>query len=178
MKILIDELTGEPLVIRKSAPVSAFGGGAALLEPVELEIEIYKSDHGVHTGGTVKTVAELVCSRCLGPFRFPVAAEHSLLYRDAGARSEEENLRLGRNDLDVVFYSEPVINLYDDIRQTIQLALPFKPVCRPGCGGLCPRCGENLNQKKCGCEVIPSSSRFGKLKQLLEKERNSENGKS
>ena len=31
------------------------------------------------------------------------------------------------------------------LRDTVVLDLPFTPLCRPDCAGLCPDCGANLN---------------------------------
>ena len=39
--------------------------------------------------------------------------------------------------------------------QNIMLALPARALCRPGCAGLCPSCGQNLNLGPCGCQPEP-----------------------
>ena len=46
---------------------------------------------------------------------------------------------------------EPAIVLDPDIREEIILDYPIKPLCRPDCKGLCPKCGKNLNEGGCSC---------------------------
>jgi uncharacterized protein len=43
--------------------------------------------------------------------------------------------------------------LYADdlLRQYLLLELPMAPVCREDCKGLCPTCGQNLNEASCDC---------------------------
>lgn len=38
------------------------------------------------------------------------------------------------------------------MREQVLLALPMSAVCREDCKGLCAQCGQNLNEKQCGCE--------------------------
>jgi len=59
-----------------------------------------------------------------------------------------------------------VIDVSEDVRQTLLLALPFKRVCREQCKGLCPHCGKNLNEAPCGCTESTDDSRWEKLKDL------------
>ncbi len=171
MKILIDELTEEPLNIAEDIAPEAFGGDIVLLEPVKINMTVSKSGFKVTVSGTVSAVAELECSRCLEKFPFGMQAEHLLVYIPADRFSDEENARLGKDDLSLIFYGEPVINLSDDVRQTIRLSIPLKPVCSSGCRGLCPGCGADLNKEDCGCGDIRVNAQFEKLKQLLETER-------
>lgn len=166
MKILIDDLTSEPLRIRRDIPSDAYAGEFVLIEPAGIDIEVVKSGRKVFTGGSVRTRVQLACSRCLAKFAFEVEAEHFLEYRPREDRCGEENIRLKKDELAVAYYSEPVINLYDDIRQTIHLAIPFKPVCSEDCGGLCPSCGKDLNEGDCGCRDLRVNPVFEKLREL------------
>ena len=55
-----------------------------------------------------------------------------------------------------VFYrykneAEQPIDLTEDIREDILLALPQVFLCKEDCLGLCPKCGQNLNSGPCGC---------------------------
>ena len=43
------------------------------------------------------------------------------------------------------------VDLTDDMREDILLALPINFICASSCSGLCPRCGTNLNTGKCSC---------------------------
>lgn len=44
-----------------------------------------------------------------------------------------------------------MLDINPDIREEIILDSPVKPLCSPGCKGLCPKCGGNLNEGGCSC---------------------------
>lgn len=46
--------------------------------------------------------------------------------------------------------SQPSIDVVEELRQVLVLAAPQRSLCRPNCKGLCPRCGENLNEETSG----------------------------
>ncbi|MEW6075505.1 MAG: DUF177 domain-containing protein [Candidatus Omnitrophota bacterium] len=48
---------------------------------------------------------------------------------------------------------EQEINMDKDIREYIMLEYPIKTLCKPGCKGLCPQCGKNLNEGGCSCAI-------------------------
>ena len=43
------------------------------------------------------------------------------------------------------------------------------PLCADDCQGLCAQCGRNLNEGDCDCVRDETDSRWGPLKELLEK---------
>jgi len=43
------------------------------------------------------------------------------------------------------------LDLTEDFREDTILAFPTHPVCAETCRGLCPRCGEDLNERECRC---------------------------
>ncbi len=45
-----------------------------------------------------------------------------------------------------------LIDLTNDVREDILLALPPYWICSENCKGLCFKCGTNLNKSKCKCE--------------------------
>lgn len=59
-------------------------------------------------------------------------------------REFELNLPVDRNT--------KLIDISKDIREEILLSYPLKPLCKEDCLGLCPKCGQNLNEKKCSCK--------------------------
>jgi uncharacterized protein len=54
------------------------------------------------------------------------------------------------------------------IREYALLEVPINPVCKVDCKGLCPVCGENLNQADCGHKDLNEESPFSALKDLLD----------
>ncbi|MBO4620621.1 MAG: DUF177 domain-containing protein [Victivallales bacterium] len=44
------------------------------------------------------------------------------------------------------------VDLTDDLREDILMALPQQFLCSEECKGLCPNCGKNLNHGSCDCD--------------------------
>jgi uncharacterized metal-binding protein YceD (DUF177 family) len=76
---------------------------------------------------------ELVCGRCLELYHRPYDGHFNLCYDVKG---------------------KVALEVTDDIRQEILLSYPVIFLCKEGCLGLCPRCGENRNLGNCGCEGV------------------------
>lgn len=93
--------------------------------------------------GDIKGGFTLCCSRCLNPYhqRFDQPLEQTF-----------------SKDL-------PRIDVGEEIRQAVVLALPIKPLCQENCKGFCPSCGTNLNIKACDCKT-QTPGLFDKLKDL------------
>ena len=61
------------------------------------------------------------------------------------------------------------INLGPLVREYMLLAKPINPVCKPECKGLCPICGENLNESNCNHSDDSIDSRFETLRELVDR---------
>jgi uncharacterized protein len=51
-------------------------------------------------------------------------------------------------------------------RDALALAVPDQIVCRPDCAGLCPECGENLNENPGHAHAPPPDKRWAALQDL------------
>jgi uncharacterized protein len=51
--------------------------------------------------------------------------------------------------------SEQFVDITEDIRSEIILDYPVKFLCKVDCQGLCPKCGKDLNEGKCNCQMKP-----------------------
>lgn len=78
---------------------------------------------------------EGACMRCLDP------AERSISF-DA----REVDQPGGGEDLSSPYLDGGDLDLHSWARDALALALPVQIVCRDECRGLCPVCGENLNE--------------------------------
>ena len=45
-------------------------------------------------------------------------------------------------------------------RDAVLLHLPLAPLCRDDCAGLCPSCGNDLNQSTCDCDMTIPDPRW------------------
>jgi len=93
---------------------------------------------GILVSGTISGSAEGECVRCLEPLGQPVEADLQELYVYPGRTPEGEDEDELRELQDELIDLEPV--LYDSLVP----ALPFQPVCRDDCPGLCSECGARL----------------------------------
>jgi uncharacterized protein len=71
--------------------------------------------------------------------------------------------------LGMVYHDGQIIDLTDEVRQSLLVEIPWHPQCRDDCRGLCPRCGANRNVTECGCDLEPRDSRWDALRELKER---------
>lgn len=119
--------------------------------------------------GTVTFTADLTCSRCAEPYPFANPSPFTVRFRPRPEASVEEEVEITEEEeLDVEFYSEPVIPLRELALEQVQLSLPMKPLCDESCLGLCPTCGVNRTREKCSCNETAGDERWGALAVLRE----------
>lgn len=109
-------------------------------EPVVMELLLEGVVEGVYVTGPVAGTWRLSCARCLRPLEQDFRVEVSELFaRDPDEEADEYAVGDARIDL------EPMV------RDAVVLAMPFSPLCRPDCLGLCERCGGDRNLGECSC---------------------------
>ena len=151
----------------KPEEVEGEGDAYRIVAPVDLAFEIHKDKDKFRLVGTVTTELELACSRCLDPFRLPVAAPFDLRYLPLSAVSTDVEREVDDEDLETSYYENDAIDLNELLREQFYLALPMKPLCQDDCRGLCPQCGTNLNTGSCDCAPVWEDPRLAPLKNLL-----------
>ena len=120
---------------------------------------IGRTPQGLIVQGNFTAQLQLECVRCLAPFDFALGWEMTELYAFKKKSISESGLLLPE---------DMHIDLTPLIREYALLEVPIKPVCKPTCKGLCPVCGEDLNQVDCGHHQRSEESPFAVLKDLLE----------
>ncbi len=53
------------------------------------------------------------------------------------------------------------------VDEELYLNTPLQVICSEDCKGLCMKCGANLNEGDCGCEIEPKASPFDVLDSML-----------
>lgn len=102
---------------------------------LELAVRLESVVEGVLASGTARARVEGECVRCLEPIGQELEVEFQELFAYPDREIEDDEVgRLEDDELDL----EPLI------RDAVVLALPYQPVCREDCPGLCPRCGASL----------------------------------
>jgi len=96
--------------------------------PVHVEAFVTNAEDEVYVSAKIKGKMVQECARCLASFGVPLSMKLDFSYPVNGPKE---------------------IILDGDMRQEIMLTYPIKPLCVEGCKGLCPLCGQNLNEGKC-----------------------------
>lgn len=108
------------------------------------------------------------CDRCLAEVRQRVEAPINLFYQVStdtrGAIDDNDG------DMRTLHPEQDTIELDDEVRQALLLAVPLKVLCGDDCAGICAGCGANLNIEKCRCEEPPVDPRWAKLADLYKKD--------
>lgn len=136
-------------------------------EPLEIYCSLSKSDDLVVAKGWVMGKMLLSCDRCLKGFENPYKSFFEVHYRPHSAavpESESQDAFFQAEEIATVYFEGDLLDIADQIRQTILLSVPMRVLCRENCKGLCAACGQDLNAKSCGCAEPPVDSRWGALK--------------
>ena len=133
--------------------------------PLDLDLRVESVSEGVLVTGSLSAPITGECSRCLTPFseRIQVALTELFAYPDTLTEATTEEDEVGRVDGDIVDLEQPIID-------AVGLELPFSPVCRPDCPGLCPRCGVPLATAEAGHHHDEIDPRWAKLTAMLRPE--------
>lgn len=119
----------------------------------------------IRVQGHVTVEMRADCDRCLEPAPLPLDADFELYYRPVDTAFQEEKA-LDAGEAEMGFYEGDGIELNDVLREYVLLALPMQRLCSEDCKGICPVCGQNRNQKECGCRMEPVDDRWAALKQF------------
>ena len=109
---------------------------------VELDLRLEAVMEGVLVSGTVRTRAVGECVRCLGEVveDVDVSLTELYVYPERAAVAVED----GDDEEDVRELEGDLVDLEPALRDAVVTALPFRPLCRPDCPGLCSQCGARL----------------------------------
>ncbi|MBN1204639.1 MAG: DUF177 domain-containing protein [Myxococcaceae bacterium] len=150
--------------------------GFRATRPSTLHASLRKVSGGVLLQGEFTAHVAAPCKRCLVDVAMDVPVSFTLnlvpeaLARGEDVGGEESGAEQGETagsfeleDADEELFDGKTIDLDPIVREQVLLALPMNAVCREDCKGLCAQCGQNLNEKKCGCETKVIDPRLAPL---------------
>lgn len=120
----------------------------------------------IRVQGNLNVTVEATCDRCLEPLSFPIENHFDLVYMPATEASGRAVDEIDQGGIEVGYYEGSGLPLNDVLLEVVLLALPMRLVCDEACKGICPFCGENRNQRECGCQAETADDRWNKLKAL------------
>ena len=135
IKINTNHIGDLPLVVNgtEDSSILELDGEAGLTVNGKIYYDLLATMTGMDllVTGTAKLSVTAECGKCLEPFPMELAVKDVChLYEKAEGQE---------------------IDVADDIREDLLLALPLVFKCSPGCKGICTGCGANLNTEKCSC---------------------------
>jgi uncharacterized protein len=97
---------------------------------------------GVLVTGVVRGTAVGECVRCLEPLseELTVRVQELFLYPERARAAED----MGDDEDEQYVLEEDLADIEPAVRDSVVTALPFQPLCRPDCPGLCSECGARL----------------------------------
>jgi uncharacterized protein len=104
---------------------------------LELDLRLESVLEGVLVSGQARGPLAGQCVRCLDDLdaQIEVDLQELFVYPERAEQDDDDELREIEDER---------IDLEPALRDAVVLALPFQPVCRPDCPGLCPQCGQRL----------------------------------
>ncbi|MGV3621569.1 MAG: YceD family protein [Archangium sp.] len=179
MLVKIEEIQNSELkrneAIKPDVLKEALTEGFALVSATPLQASFKKLSGRVFVKGSFKAELTCECKRCTTLVPVPLNVDFSLRMipeppkprEDAaddasprkGRRKEQKKEDDGLSDIASSFELDEIdaepfdgktIDLDPVVREQVLLALPVSVVCREDCKGLCPTCGQDLNEQDCG----------------------------
>ena len=134
--------------------------------PLHGEVKIKEAGRSVLITGKVETTLRLQCIRCLKEFSFPLSSAFELILHPLKEAPSEEEIELASDEMESSFFEGGEIHLSEIACEQIFLEIPYQPICREDCKGLCSICGKDLNLSSCECVKEEFTSGFSVLQKL------------
>ncbi|MEJ5226201.1 MAG: DUF177 domain-containing protein [Anaerolineales bacterium] len=122
-------------------------------------IKVTRTPQGLLTQGNFRGSLPLECVRCLNDYEQFLSWEFTELFAFTNDNITDSGLLMPEDGF---------IDFEDIVREYGILEIPISPICTSECKGLCPVCGENLNEVDCGHRKPDIDSPFSALKDLIE----------
>lgn len=174
MQINITELKdiGDSLIVTEELPIPSlaeFSGIKATKSPMTVEVTVTRSDKGYLVQGEFQVNVELVCNRCLTSFEHLLLADLVEEHITDWNEQDEDDFEALLNKPAVTLRGS-TLDITALVNESLLLAIPMKATCEKDCQGICPQCGQNLNEKTCQCVIHKPDPRLAPLADLLKKQ--------
>lgn len=128
------------------------------------EVVLTKFDDQMILEVSTVSNARFTCDRCGIDYKRDVESKYKMVYLFRNVDEPQE-------EADITYLSPDTvnINITDDVRDYLILAVPMKKLCKEDCKGLCYKCGTDLNKNTCDCKQDEIDDRWSKLLELKNK---------
>ena len=140
---------GSMLEVQRTVPAPDDLGDIDLIgippgQPIELDLRLESVMEGVLVTGSADATATGACVRCLDPVTRHVGARFQELFAYPDRAAHHQEVATEDDDDDVYELVGDLFDLEPVLRDAMVPAMPFQPVCRSDCPGLCSECGAHL----------------------------------
>jgi uncharacterized protein len=113
-------------------------------QPLTLDLRLESVVEGVLVTGSVRGTATGACVRCLDPVSQELDVTFQELFAYADRAQHHHEVASADDEDDELVLVGDLLDLEPVLRDAVVPALPFQPVCREDCPGLCSECGAHL----------------------------------
>jgi uncharacterized protein len=160
MHINVAQLLKEPIGSSRSYRIDE-SLDADDIKSVKGEVTLTHTNRGLMAKGEITASVTGSCSRCLKAIDYEV--EYDFEEECLPNAGESEPLSLPDQTDNITIDESQIVDLSEVMRQYTLLTVPTKPLCRPDCAGICPSCGQDLNQGPCQCPSHAYDQRWSRL---------------
>lgn len=110
-------------------------------EKISCTVRASKVQQGILATVDCGCEIDLECMRCLEMFHTQLQSHFEELFYFHYLRENQ--------DAELFLPESGYMDLQDLVRDYLVMEIPYAPICKPDCKGLCPICGKNLNLGPC-----------------------------
>ena len=125
---------------------------AELDGPLQVHLHLDRRADEIWIRGRAGGTARQECGRCLANYAQILDLEFDVFCAKVQNPNVVSHKAVDEQDGGIHVHDGRTLSIDGEIREAVLLGLPMKPLCREACAGLCPRCGEDLNQGPCRCD--------------------------
>ena len=129
------------------------------VEGIDYQIFFSRQNQRIQAQGKIRTAISLVCVRCLEQFELKINSRFDIIFFPK-EMVDQRSTALEDEELEYIFYENDQIDLEKILIEQVNLFIPFKPVCKADCKGICPSCGASLNRGACSCDQAKNEIKF------------------
>jgi uncharacterized protein len=134
--------------------------GDQFSDMVDIDAALQRNGRQLYLNASVRATGSFLCDRCAAPFNLPLHTTYQMYY----VQDETDAGDIDPAEVQVIPPGLSSIDLAEDVRQMVLLAVPLKLLCRDDCRGLCTSCGADLNTGQCTCPPEPADTRWEALR--------------
>ncbi len=143
---LLREPAGASRVVRLRDHYVTLGPDVELAGPIDLDLQLLRTNRGILARGSVRAPLRRICSRCTDPLVDEVNIAIAEEYVPSVDLESGAPLSIADHDEGALrINAQHEIELNQVLHDELALTEPMHPLCRADCPGLCSECGERLD---------------------------------